>query len=116
MPFIIADFVNQIIAFFPIVLTALQIIFSKGMEICFADHRENHLGMTFLMTAFLFMGENIRFGSFLALYIGYKNNVKKLTDVFLSIALTIIGELYSHSGLREVGQNWLGKRISFIDQ
>jgi len=115
-PQLFANTVNKIIAFLPIVVTALQIIFSKFMIICFADHRENHMGMAFLITAFLFNAESIRLGSFLALYIGYKKNVKKLSEVLLNMALSLIGELHSHSGLREVGEKWLGKRIWFIDE
>merc|ERR1719419_14259 len=62
------------------------------------------------------MSEGIRFGSFLALYIGYKYNVKSLGSLLLSIAFSITGEIWSHSGIREVGQKWAGKRIWFLSE
>jgi len=62
------------------------------------------------------IGESLRFGSFLALYIGYKKKVKELTEILLSIVFTVLGEIWSHSGIRKVGQKWLGQRIWFINE
>merc|ERR1719419_433145 len=62
------------------------------------------------------MSEGIRFGSFLALYIGYKKNVRSLGSLLMSIAFSIISEIWSHSGIREVGQKWAGKRIWFLPE
>jgi len=98
----------------PLILTVNEFIFSKVMELCFTAHRGNQFGMSFLMTGYLFTGEGIRFGSFLALYIGYKHNLKTLDELLFNIGFSIFGEVCSHSGIREVAEKWLGQWILFV--
>jgi len=105
---------NAIILYIPLILTANEYLFSKVMELCFRLHRGNQFGMSFLMIGYLFTGEGLRFGSFLALYIGYKHNVKELNELLFNIAFCILGELYSRSGIREVLEKWLGQWIFFV--
>jgi len=114
IPFLAPQLLNKIIVYFPLILTATEIIFSKVMELGFATHRHNQLAMSFLMILFLYFGEAVRFGSFLALYIGWRHGLKEFSDVAWSIVFSIIGELFSHSGIREVAQEWLRKNISFL--
>jgi len=40
--------------------------------------------------------------------------MKEFGEVALSTVFSILGELFSHSGIREVAQEWMGKRISFL--
>jgi len=107
---------SRIIAYIPLLLSANEWIFSYMLSYCFWDYRDNLQGMTLLISTFLFMSEGIRFGSFLALYIGYKKSIRSLGSLFMSIAFSIAGEMWSHSGIREIGQKWAGKRIWFISE
>jgi len=114
MAYIAPLLVNTVIVYIPLILTATEIIFAKVMEFGFATHRQNQLAMSYLMLLFLYFGEAVRFGSFLALYIGWKHGMKEFSEVALSIVFSIFGELHSHSGIREVVQEWLRKRILFL--
>jgi len=105
---------DRIIAYVPLLLSATELLFSHVLSLCFKKNRDNLHGMAFLISTFLFMSEGIRFGSFLALYIGYKKNVRGLGSLLMSIAFSIAGEIWSHSGIREIGLKWAGKWIWFI--
>jgi len=107
---------NGIIAYIPLLLSASEWIFSYVLSYCFIDHRDNPHGMALIISTFFFMSEGIRFGSFLALYIGYKKNVRSLDSLLMSIAFSISGEIWSHSGIREIGMKWAGKRIWFLSE
>jgi len=107
---------DKIIAYIPLLLIASELLFSCVLRKCFKKNRDNLQGMVLLISTFLFMSEGIRFGSFLALYIGYKKNVRRLDSLLMSIAFSIAGEIWSHSGIREVGWKWAGKRIWFLSE
>jgi len=107
---------REIIVYAPLILTANEFLFSKVMEHCFTAHRRNQFGMSFLMAGYLITGEGIRFGSFLALYIGYKHNLKTLNELLLNIAFSIFGEVCTHSGIREVAEKWLGQWILLVSK
>jgi len=79
LPFITPLLLNKIIVYIPLILTATEIIFSKVMERGFATHRHNQLAMSYLMILFLYFGEAVRFGSFLALYVGWKHCMKEFS-------------------------------------
>jgi len=110
------DLVNHTIVYMPLILTGLETIFSKVLERAFKDHRDNELGITTAITWFEYQTEKIRFITFLAQYIGYKHDLKTLGELLENIAFSILGEIWTHSGLHEVGQKWVGQRVWFINE
>jgi len=116
MSYVFVEIFNKIIVYIPLILTANEYIFSEVMCKSFNGHRGNHFGMTMWITMVLFVSEGVRFGSFLALYIGWKNNVTSLDDLLLNIGFSILGEMYSRGGIRDIVKKCLGQRIWFIKQ
>jgi len=108
------SYVSVAQVFLPLILTALDVFACKSVELSFHDHPDNHNGQAILMALYVWRMEVARFDCFIALCLGWESGNVPLHDVCLNAAFSILGEIWAHAGVREVGEDWFEKNVTCI--
>jgi len=92
---------------FPLILAGLDIFARKTVQLSFNEYRYKTDGVAMLMALYIWRMEVSRFDCFIALFLGWKSGSVPLQDVILNSVFSILGEIWTHSGIREMGGEYL---------
>jgi len=108
------SYVTTVQVLFPLVLTGLDSLTRKSVDLCFREYRHKTDGQAMLIALYIWRMEVSRFDCFIALFLGWKSGTVPLRDVIANAGLSILGEIWTHSGIREVGEKWLELKMGCI--
>jgi len=108
-------YVNTVQVLLPLLLTGLDYFACWSVELSFTKWKHNLNGQAILMALYIWRMETTRFDCFIALFLGWKSGTVPLRDVILNAIFSILGEIWTHTGIREVGENWLKRNVGCIN-
>jgi len=106
--------VTQVQVFLPIILTCLDTFACKATALAFKGYRDNYTGQAICIGLYIWHMEAARFDCFLALYLGWKSSFLKFQDVCLNILFSVLGEIWTHTGIRDALEDWFDTKLRFI--
>jgi len=107
---------NQVQVYLPLILTGLDSLACKAVELSFYDYRNNLDGQAMLISLYIWRMEVARFDCFTALILGYYSETVPLQDVLLNAFFSVIGEIWTHTGMREAGIEWFSREVGLVKQ
>jgi len=108
-------YVNTVQVFFPLLLTGLDYFACWSVELSFTKYRYNLDGQAILMALYIWRMETTRFDCFIALFLGWKSETVPLRDVILNAIFSILGEIWTHTGIHKVCEDWLDRHLGCIN-
>jgi len=105
------QYLNTLQVFYPLILTGLDFFACKAVELCFNEYRHNLDGQAMLMSLYIWRMEVARFDCFTALILGWNRGTVPLRDVLLNAFCSLIGEIWTHSGIREAGIDLFSRKV-----
>jgi len=108
--------VTQVVqVWLPLMLTVLDIFLCKVITKCFNEYKYNKKGQALLILVYIWHMEVVRFDCFISLCLQWLENKVPFQDVFLNSFFSILGEIWTHSGIRDLIGCWIertfGSRI-----
>jgi len=108
-------FLDHIIIYISLIFMAVEFVITKVLTLVFGEHRSNTKGITFAIAALMYPMETVRFVCFLLSYIKHRDEYPEY--IVWSAIFSIIGELYTHTPLCKLLNNWIwdtiyGKRFN----
>jgi len=91
----------------PLMLTVLDIFLCKVITKCFDGYRYNKKGQALLILVYIWHMEVVRFDCFISLFLQWLDNKVPFQDVFFNAFFSILGEIWTHSGIRELLGCWI---------
>jgi len=105
----------QVKVHLPLILLVLDILYCKLIERAFLEHKNNINGQAAMSGGYIWFMESLRFECFLALYLGWKNKTVTDNEFLMNAINSLIGEILTHSGVRESLEDWLNRKANFRD-
>jgi len=105
------SYVTTVQVLFPLILIGLDIFAHKSVQLCFSEYRYKIHGQAMLIALYIWRMEVTRFDCFIALFLKWKSGTAPIRDVILNAVFSILGEIWTHSGLREVGEDCLVRNM-----
>jgi len=97
----------------PLVLSGLDSFLCYTIRQCFNEHRYNKRGQAIVILLYIWHMELLRFDCFISLFLQWLSNKVPFRDVILNAFFSVLGEIWTHSGIREALGNRLERRWGF---
>jgi len=107
-------YMQHLQTYLPIILTFLDTLACKVTVLSFKEYMGNRIGQAVCIGIYIWLMEAMRFDCFMALYLGWKSDFVELQSVLLNILFSILGELWTHTGIREALEDSFDQRVDFI--
>jgi len=109
------EYLSDIVIYIPIVMIVLEFLFAYVLRASFKAHQNNEAGRVLTIASLLFPLEATRFACFVMLYYGWKKNHIPFRELVWYVIFSLLGEIYTHSGLYQIAYSWLESKIEFVD-
>jgi len=103
--------ISDIMTYVPLMLTTFEMFLHWILRQSFMKYQENTTGMTLIMAYLIYPMEATRYACFFVLFGGYKHYDVQLVDLVLNATFSVLGEIYTHTGIAGFCKSWLWKKV-----
>jgi len=97
----------------PLILSGFDIFLCYAITQCFNEYRYNKRGQAIMILTYIWHMELTRFDCFISLFLQWLSKKVPFRDVFLNSLFSVLGEIWTHTGIREALGNKLERRWGF---
>jgi len=108
------EYITVVQVCLPLILAVLDLLCCKILERSFSKHKDNINGQAMLSGLYIWQMEASRFDCFVALYLSWKEKTRTSRDVFLNSVCSVLGEIWTHSGIRDRGEELWDSNVSIL--